>query len=97
MSVPFGKFVCCVNRHAADLKLNSDLKLWMSPAIAIHGDPCHFILELAAREHVDSARWNDWKTTLRQADDKKSDANTVFIFSTDQRNETKPFSSTFLF
>jgi len=75
LSVPFGSFICCVNRNSTDLKLNSDLKLWTAPSISILGDPAKFLIELADRSHIDPSKFSEWAKQLRDLDDKKSTQN----------------------
>lgn len=77
MSVPLGRFVVCVNRNKTDLSLNADLKLWTTPSVAIQGDPCHFLLDLAKQASYSPERWFDWYKICREREDKKFADNAV--------------------
>jgi thiamine pyrophosphate-dependent acetolactate synthase large subunit-like protein len=80
LSVPFRTYVASINRNKADLKLNSDLKLWMSPSLSVHGDPCEFMIALAQQakqQNLDIKQWEQWGLKLRLSDDKKDEANKV--------------------
>lgn len=76
MTVPFGRYVVMVNRDPTDLSLNSDLKVWTQPSLAILGDPCHFLLDLAAAcEGIDSKVWTEWFNFNSQKDQEKVKSN----------------------
>lgn len=82
MSVPFGRFVVSVNRNKTDLKLNSDLKLFQTPSVAINGDPCHFLLDLAKRTTASPEQWKEWFNTCREREEKKFEDNKVITILT---------------
>jgi len=77
LSIPINTFVVAINRDEDDLHLNRDMKFWMSPSIAVLGDPSSFIIDLARNlpAEVSPAQWTDWSKNWLAEDKKKSDAN----------------------
>jgi acetolactate synthase-1/2/3 large subunit len=78
LSIPLPTFVVAVNRDIDDLHLNRDFKFWMSPSVAIHGDPCNFIIDLAREMSATispATQWGDWSKNWLDQDKKKNDAN----------------------
>jgi len=73
--------VVAINRDKSDLNLNRDFKLWMSPSIAILGDPCNFLIDLAKRlssdDYVGREVFAPWLTQWKTKDTEKNATNLV--------------------